>query len=303
MGLRKLFRFRPVAAAVSVCLALLAWAPTPALASGGGSDPPFIYSTLSIDAGGPLIQGQAFQVFATGSNESPPDGLNTGEVPYELDLYLLPAKLSICPTSEQAMVNLYKKYPKQIQYVFNQPVPEASVGPGLYGGFTTPVFSVRAGNFSGRLSICGYSTYIGLDAAWYAFGPVPIAKRIPKSGFRSHRVTLGKSKGCWPVANTARLRDQGLIGVSRPARPMVFTYPRAGKYDFTMEDVPAAVNAVWIGRSHKVIGHWHGTANSTKVFKPPAAVLGAVLYPATWRVPANGTRLHVGAGCKSKAGL
>lgn len=301
MRLLRVSRWRGVFTAVCACTALLAWLAAPALAL-GGSDPAFPHSLLAIDAGGPFIQGEPFEMFATGLNE--PVAGSSGLVPYELYVYLLPAKVATCPTSQIVMLKLIKKFPTQIVTVFNTPVPEAGIGPTLDGPFTTPLFEASAGNFTGSLFICGYSVYgTGLDAAWYSFGPVTIKPRLPASAFPSNHVTLGTTSGCWPVASTKRLRGQGLIGVAHPARPMVFTFGPAGPHNLGMFDVPAPLNAVWIGPAQTVIGGFHGTPHSKKTYKSPSPVTGAVFYPVGWRVPAVGARLRVGASCSSTAGL
>lgn len=301
-GLLELLGLRRMAvAAACACAGVLAWAAGPALAA-GGSDPAFPFSSLVIDAGGSFIQGRPFELFVTGVNEAPE--AQSDLVPYDLYLYLLAAKVGTCPTTQQAMLRLVKKHPRDTQIIFKAPVPEVGLGPGLYGMFTTRLFEASAGNFTGSLYICGYSNYAASqDAAWDSFGPITITPAIPASRFPSHRVRLGATSGCWPVASTRKERAQGLSEVRHPARPMVFTFPKAGSHGFTMLAVTAPLNGVWIGRAHTVIGRWHGTPRSTATHKPPGPVTAAVLYPVGWRVPQDGAHLQVGTRCSSRAGL
>jgi len=122
-------------------------------------------------------------------------------------------------------------------------------------------------------------------------------------GFPYRQVSLGATAGCWPVATTLALQDQGLMGVTHPTRPMLFLFRSAGPYAFWMENTPAPLNGAWIGAGRTVIGRWHGIPNTTTSHAPPMPVTAVVEYPARWRVPADGARLAVGARCSSTGGL
>lgn len=296
-------RFAGLRALVAVCVlaAMVGSAARPALAAGGSDPPLFTDSLLSVDAAGSFIQGRPFEVLVTGSNEAPPGQTNLLE--YDLYVFLLAAKVGTCPMTEQGMALYVKRYPKDTQIVFKTPVPEAGAGPGLYGPFTIPLFEASADNFTGPLYICAYSDWATEDAAWASFGPVTVTPAIPASQFRSRMVRLGATRGCWPLAQTEKEQAQGLTAVSHPARPMLFTFKKAGSQRFSTLGVPVPLNGVWIGRGDKVIGRWHGAANSDTTHKSPASVTAVVLYPAGQRVPANGARLQLGASCSSHASL
>jgi len=165
------------------------------------------------------------------------------------------------------------------------------------------LFQASAGNYSGPLYICGYSTYAAEDAAWYEFGPVTITPPISAKSFPSRSVRLGSTGGCWPLAQTQKEQAQGLTSVRHPARPMLFTFKQAGSHAFSMVGVLTAMNGVWIGPGNKVIGRWHGTPDSDTIDKPPAPVTDVALYPAGMRLPADGARLQIGTSCSSTAAL
>lgn len=181
--------------AAGVCAGVLAWAAGPASAAVGGSDVGFPGSSLVIQASGPFAQGKYFHVLVTGFNFEP-DSATSDEIPFDMEIYLLAAKVGTCPMVPEGMNALVKKYPQDTEILFGgQPVPEASSGgPGLYGGFTIPIFTATAGNsFSGPLYICGYSVYGGdEDAAWYSFGPVTIK---PATGGSSGSGSIGGAGG------------------------------------------------------------------------------------------------------------
>jgi uncharacterized membrane protein (UPF0127 family) len=84
---------------------------------------------------------------------------------------------------------------------------------------------------------------------------------------------------------------------------MVFIFEQPGSYAFTMTGAPAPLTGVWIGRANTVIGHWHGTPDSTTPHTPPMLITKAVLYPVGWRTPADGARLRPGAICTSRGKL
>jgi len=287
-----------------VCAGAFAWAAGPSRAAVGGPDGPlFAESLLTIDAAGSFIQGRPFEILATGSNQAP-GGNQSDLVPYRLNLYLLSAKVGRCPMTNGGMALLVKQHPKDTQIVFKTPVPEAATGgPGLDGPFTIPLFQATAGNYTGPLYICAYSTYATEDAAWYEFGPVTITPPMPASSFPSRSVRLGSTGGCWPLAQTQKEQAQGLTEVRHPARPMLFTFKQAGSHLFSMLGVFTAMNGVWIGRGRTVIGRWHGAPDSDAIHKPPAPVTDVALYPAGQRLPANGARLQLGTSCSSDAGL
>ena len=122
-------------------------------------------------------------------------------------------------------------------------------------------------------------------------------------GFPYRQVRLGATAGCWPVAATLPLQDQGLMGVAHPTRPMLFTFRPAGPYAFWMMNTPAPLTGVWVGTGLTVIGRWHGIPNTDTQHVPPAPLAAVVEYPAGWRVPPNGARLAVGARCSSAGPL
>jgi len=303
VGLLKWLGLRGLVLAVA-CAGAFASAAGPSRAAVGGSDGPlFADSLLTIDAGGSFIQGRPFEVLATGSNQAP-GGNQSDLVPYRLNLYLLSAKVGSCPMTNGGMANLVKQHPNDTKIVFKTPVPEAATGgPGLDGPFTIPLFQVTAGNYTGPLYICGYSTYATEDAAWYEFGPVTITPPIPAKSFPSRSVRLGSTGGCWPLAQTHKEQTQGLTSVRHPARPMLFAFKRPGSYPFLMLGVFTAMNGIWIGAGDTVIGRWHGVPDSDTIHKPPAPVKDVTLYPAGMRLPADGARLQVGTGCSTNAAL
>jgi len=281
---------------VAVCVG--AWAVGPALAD--GSDPGYPGSVLHVRTSGPLTPGSLLTITAYGSNVQP--GNSLGPYPFILNLFLqntdiLPLPCSTGLNGENDILANNSGAVKSLGGLLNE---------GDSGPFTISL-PIRLDNGTGHLQICAYSVYAYSDGAAWGSTKVTIRARatapIPPSGFASHRVTLGATSGCWPLATTAREHQQGLIGVRHPARPMVFSYQQAGSYTFWMRGVPASVNGVWIGSAKTVIGHWHGAPNSTAKHSPPAPVTAAVLYPAGWPVPADGARLRVGGHCNSNAAL
>lgn len=87
-----------------------------------------------------------------------------------------------------------------------------------------------------------------------------------------------------------------------PALPMVFVFQKPGPYAFTMTGASAPLTGVWISRASTVLGHWHGTPNSSASHTPPVPISTVVLYPVGWRTPADGA-LRLGARCASPGEL
>jgi len=303
VGLVKLLGLRGAVVAAVFAGAFVSAAGPLRAGVGGPGGPLFADSLLTIDAAGSFIQGRPFEVLVTGSNQAP-GGNQSDLVPYRLNLYLLAASVGSCPRTNGGMALLVKQHPKDTQIVFKTPVPEAATGgPGLDGPFTIPLFQASAGNYTGPLYICAYSTYATEDAAWYEFGPVTITPPLPASSFPSRSVRLGSTGGCWPLAQTHKEQAQGLTLVRHPGRPMLFTFRQAGSHAFSMLGVLTAMNGVWIGRGSTVIGRWHGMPDSDTIHKPPAPVTDVALYPAGQRLPADGARLRVESSCSSNAAL
>lgn len=126
---------------------------------------------------------------------------------------------------------------------------------------------------------------------------------LASEGFPYRRVRLGATSGCWPVATTMALQDEGLMGVRHPARPMLFVFPQAASVAFWMENTPAPLTGAWVGAANTVIGHWHGVPNTNTQHLPPAPVIAVVEYPVGWRVPADSARLTMGGSCSSRGPL
>jgi uncharacterized membrane protein (UPF0127 family) len=125
----------------------------------------------------------------------------------------------------------------------------------------------------------------------------------PATVFPARRVTIGGVSGCWPVAVTLRQREQGLMGVARPVRPMVFSFRPAGLYGFWMQHTPARLIGVWIGEASTVIGFWTGAPESLVLQFPPQPVSAVIEYPAGWTVPRRGAKLTLGGPCRSDGRL
>jgi len=274
------------------------WAVGPALAD--GSDPGYPGSVLHVRVSGPLTPGSLMTVTAFGSNVQPAHSL--GPYPFILNLFLqntdmLPVPCSTGLNGENDILANNSGAVKSLGGLLNE---------GDSGPFTISL-PVRLNNGTGHLQICAYSVYAYSDGAAWGSTKVTITAGttapIPANQFASRRVTLGATSGCWPLATTARERQQGLMGVRHPPRPMVFSFQQAGSYQFSMRNVPAAANGVWIGRARTVIGHWHGAPSSTATHSPPAPITAVVLYPVGWPVPADGARLRIGSYCSSNAGL
>src|SRR5215472_9209140 len=81
---------------------------------------------------------------------------------------------------------------------------------------------------------------------------------LASEGFPYRQVRLGATSGCWPVATTSALQEDGLMGVPHPARPMLFVFAQAASYAFCMENKPAPLTGACVGEADTVIGRWHG---------------------------------------------
>lgn len=126
---------------------------------------------------------------------------------------------------------------------------------------------------------------------------------LAAEGFPYRQVRLGATSGCWPVATTLALQEEGLMGIAHPTRPMLFLFSQPESYAFWMEDTPAPLNGAWVGTANTVIGHWHGVPETDTHHVPPAPVVAVVEYPVGWRVPEDGAHLTVGEACSRRGPL
>jgi uncharacterized membrane protein (UPF0127 family) len=120
------------------------------------------------------------------------------------------------------------------------------------------------------------------------------------ASFQWRRVAISERNACLPVAFTLAAQERGLQGVRRVVRPMVFAYWPPDTPSFWMNDTPAALTGMWVGRSGRVIGYWHGRPASTQLHPAPAPVRAVIEYPDGARVPSVGSRVRIGAPCEPK---
>lgn len=120
--------------------------------------------------------------------------------------------------------------------------------------------------------------------------------------FQWREVAISAGNACLPVAFTLSAQERGLQGVNRVIRPMVFAYSRPAMPSFWMNDTPAALSGVWVGSSDRVIGYWHGRAESMQLHPAPAPVRAVIEYPDRTPVPSIGSRVRIGASCEVKGG-
>jgi uncharacterized membrane protein (UPF0127 family) len=118
--------------------------------------------------------------------------------------------------------------------------------------------------------------------------------------FQWRELAISGRNACLPVAFTPAAKQRGLQGVRRVVRPMVFAYSPPALTSFWMIDTPAALTGVWVGRSGRVIGYWHGGPESTQLHDAPAPVRVVIEYPDGGRVPPVGSRVRIGARCETK---
>ena len=262
-----------------------------------GTDPAYPGSVLHITASGPMTPGSILTITATGTN-----AVTDPQVPlnYDLDLFLVAADpfRTPCSTAKSTEETFSIDDSKYVTLLTGLALNE-----GKSGSFTLSL-PITLNNGTGHLIVCAYSMYNYLDDAAWASTEVDIQPRTAQpSQFYFRRVTLGANRGCWPVAATSSERTEGLTGVRHPALPMVFLFQKPGTYAFTMTGGPAPLTGVWIGHGNKVIGHWHGVPDSSTQHRPPRPITEAILYPAGWPTPANGTPLRLGARCPARGQL
>ncbi len=122
------------------------------------------------------------------------------------------------------------------------------------------------------------------------------------ASFEWREVAISERNACLPVAFTLAAQQRGLQGVKRVVRPMVFAYSPPATPSFWMNNTPAALSGVWVGSSGRVIGYWHGRAESTQFHPAPAPVRSVIEYPDGARIPSVGSRVRIGAPCETKDG-
>jgi uncharacterized membrane protein (UPF0127 family) len=280
------------------CLSTLGLATSPVLAD--GTDPGYPGSVLHVKATGTLTPSSVLTITATGTNVAPQSVDGIAPFSFGLRLFLvsydrLPVPCATTFGRESAISNNNIQAAKLLTY--------GSLSEGNSGPFRISL-PVTLNNGTGTLLICAYTLYGDSDDAAWASTEVTITRGGGKpSQFAFRRVTLGATSGCWPLATTPSQRAQGLRGVLHPALPMVFIFQKPGSYAFTMTGTPAPLIGVWIGVANTVIGHWHGTPDSTTPHTAPMPITKAVLYPVGWRTPSAGARLRLGARCRSSGKL
>jgi uncharacterized membrane protein (UPF0127 family) len=120
------------------------------------------------------------------------------------------------------------------------------------------------------------------------------------ASFQWHEVAIAERNACLPVAVTLAAQERGLQGVKHVVHPMVFAYSSPATPSFWMNDAPAALTGVWVGRSGRVIGYWRGQPESTLLHPAPAPVRAVIEYPDGARMPPVGSRVRIGAPCETK---
>jgi uncharacterized membrane protein (UPF0127 family) len=120
------------------------------------------------------------------------------------------------------------------------------------------------------------------------------------ASFQWRKVVISEQNACLPVAFTLAAQERGLQGIRRVVRPMVFAYSPPATPSFWMNDTPAALSGVWVGRSGRVIGYWRGRVESTQLHPAPAPVRAVIEYPDGAPVPSIGSRVRIGARCETK---
>jgi len=282
---------------VIACMSALALVSSSALAD--GAFPNWPGNSLHVQATGPLTPGSLLTLTGTGVNNL--DGLQTVKQ-FDLEMFLVAGKLGVpCQQTDGEEMDVYYNNRGYVDWVTVPALLE-----GQSGAFRVSTF-VTLNDNSGPLLVCAYTQFGGSDDVAWASTEVTIrSKPAEPSDFSFRRVTLGAASGCWPVATTPSERAEGLRGVQHPTLPMVFIFQRPGSgpsYGFTMTAVPSPLTGVWIGRAHTVIGHWHAVSESSTVHTPPMPITAALLDPTSFRTPATGARLQLGAGCKSNGQL
>jgi uncharacterized membrane protein (UPF0127 family) len=120
------------------------------------------------------------------------------------------------------------------------------------------------------------------------------------ASFQWRKVSIAGRTQCLPIAYSLSDQERGLMDVKHVVRPMVFAYSPPDTPSFWMKDTPAPLTGVWVGRSDRVIGYWHGTPESTTLHPAPAPVAAVIEYPATALVPPRGARFAIGARCTTR---
>jgi uncharacterized membrane protein (UPF0127 family) len=143
---------------------------------------------------------------------------------------------------------------------------------------------------------------LGAEGALCALALVVGAGASGSASFQWREVAISERNACLPIAFTLAAQNRGLQGARRVVRPMVFAYSPPATPSFWMNDTPAALSGVWVGSSGRVIGYWHGRAESTQLHPAPAPVRAVIEYPDGARVPSVGSRVRIGAPCATKDG-
>lgn len=125
---------------------------------------------------------------------------------------------------------------------------------------------------------------------------------LGSASFQWREVEIAGEIACLPVAFTLDAQERGLQGVRRVARPMVFAYSPPAMPSFWMQDTPSPLTGVWVGSSGRVIGYWHGRAESTQLHPAPAPIRAVIEYPEGASVPPRGSRFAIGGGCRTRDG-
>lgn len=138
-------------------------------------------------------------------------------------------------------------------------------------------------------------------AAVFAAGSLALAGcSLIDASFQWRQVSIAGRAQCLPVAFSLDAQQQGLQGVKRVVRPMVFAYSPPSTPSFWMQDTPSSLTGVWVGASDKVIGYWHGQPGSTSLHHPPAPISAVIEYVEGAKVPAAGSPIAIGAACRSR---
>src|SRR5436305_5959124 len=143
---------------------------------------------------------------------------------------------------------------------------------------------------------------LGAEGALCALALVVGAGASGSASFQWREVAISERNACLPIAFTLAAQNRGLQGARRVVRPMVFAYSPPATPSFWMKDTPTSLTGVWVGSSGRVIGYWHGRAESTQLHPPPAPIRAVIEYPEGASVPPRGSPFAIGGGCRTRDG-
>lgn len=189
----------------------LALASAPALADGAHPDYPD--STLQLSVAPPASPQHTFTVVATGMNGNPPF-TSDGEQ-YDLEAFLVDPGVQPCPADEQDA--FFGSHLAGEGIIDITPLTVSEGGPGP---FSVSVQAQVPPGVSGRLLVCGYTSFLGLDDAASASTAVtvtaPSASQPPKLGGTGTTPTA-------PATAPGRPRIRDAPFVSRAGRWLLCT--------------------------------------------------------------------------------